>query len=55
MGEPIKVIWADCPANCWDWIGVYRASAADPNGDSYLIWAYTGIHSAGSAGFTVTQ
>jgi hypothetical protein len=48
VGEPIRVIWADGPANRWDWVAVYRASAADPNVDPYLIWAYTGIHSSGT-------
>jgi hypothetical protein len=48
VGEPIRVTWADGPANRWDWVAVYRASAADPNVDPYLIWAYTGIHSSGT-------
>ncbi len=48
VGEPIRVMWTDGPANRWDWVAVYRASAADPNVDRYLIWAYTGIHSSGT-------
>ena len=47
-GEPIGVTWADGPANRWDWLGVYRASAADPKTDGYLIWAYTGLHASGT-------
>ncbi len=47
-GEPIKVSWTNGPANRWDWIGVYKASAADPNVDSYLIWDYTGGHASGT-------
>ncbi len=30
VGQPITVTWDHGPANRWDWIGVYRASAADP-------------------------
>lgn len=47
VGEPIKVAWHDGPANRWDWIGVYRAGAANPNKDNYLVWAYTGLHDSG--------
>jgi hypothetical protein len=47
-GEPIVVSWRNAPANRWDWIGVYKASAADPNTDYYLIWQYTGGASAGT-------
>lgn len=47
-GEPIDVSWAGAPANRWDWLGVYPADAADPERDDYLIWAYTGGHSAGT-------
>jgi len=47
-GEPIEVSWAQAPANRWDWLGVYRANAADPEDDDYLIWAYAGGHSAGT-------
>ena len=47
-GEPITVSWTDGPANRWDWIGVYKASAADPNVDYYLIWDYTGLHASGT-------
>ena len=48
VGEPIEVTWDDGPANRWDWIGVYRAEAADPQQDDYLIWGYTGGHDAGA-------
>jgi endonuclease/exonuclease/phosphatase family metal-dependent hydrolase len=47
-GEPIGVSWASAPANRWDWIGVYRASAADPSTDYYLIWQYTGGAESGT-------
>ena len=47
-GEPIEVSWTDGPANRWDWIGVYEASAADPLKDDYLLWAYTGRHDSGT-------
>lgn len=47
-GDPITVSWTDGPANRWDWIGVYRSGAADPERDSYLVWAYTGGHDAGA-------
>lgn len=47
-GEPITVTWDDGPANRWDWIGFYEASAADPKVDDYLIWAYTGGHESGA-------
>ncbi len=48
VGEPITVSWTDGPANRWDWIGVYKANAADPNVDYYLIWDYTGLHASGT-------
>ena len=48
MGDPITVRWTDGPANRWDWIGVYRADAADPEKDDYLVWGYTGGHDAGA-------
>jgi len=48
VGEPITVSWTDGPANRWDWIGVYKASAADPNVDYYLVWDYTGLHASGT-------
>ncbi|HEX6151581.1 endonuclease/exonuclease/phosphatase family protein [Nocardioides sp.] len=48
VGDPIAVRWTDGPANRWDWIGVYRAGAADPEKDNYLVWAYTGGHDAGA-------
>ena len=46
--EPIEVEWADGPANRWDWLGVYEASASDPNTDDYLAWGYTGGHASGT-------
>jgi len=48
VGRPIKVSWTNGPANRWDWIGVYKAGAADPNVDYYLIWDYTGGHASGT-------
>ena len=48
VGAPVTVSWRDGPANRWDWIGVYRAGAADPAKDDYLVWGYTGGHSAGA-------
>jgi endonuclease/exonuclease/phosphatase family metal-dependent hydrolase len=48
VGEPITVTWGNAPANRWDWIGVYNASAADPSTDYYLIWQYTGGAMAGT-------
>ena len=47
-GEPIEVSWENAPANRWDWLGVYRASAADPSVDYYLIWQYTGGAASGT-------
>jgi hypothetical protein len=48
VGEPIKVRWDDGPANRWDWIGLYRAAAANPHTDDYLLWGYTGGHESGA-------
>lgn len=48
VGEPIVVDWRDAPADRWDWLGVYKASAADPAVDYYLIWQYTGGAMAGT-------
>jgi endonuclease/exonuclease/phosphatase family metal-dependent hydrolase len=48
VGDPITVRWTNGPANRWDWIGVYRAGAADPKTDDYLVWGYTGGHDAGA-------
>ena len=48
VGDPITVSWTNGPANRWDWIGVYRAAAADPETDDYLVWGYTGGHDAGA-------
>ena len=48
VGAPISVRWSDGPANRWDWIGVYRAGAANPKKDDYLVWGYTGAHDAGA-------
>ena len=39
-GRPVGVGWRFAPGNRWDWIGIYRRGA-DPNVDSYLLWAYT--------------
>jgi endonuclease/exonuclease/phosphatase family metal-dependent hydrolase len=47
-GEPIEVDWNDGPANRWDWVGVFTASAPDPGSDDYLIWEYTGRHASGT-------
>jgi endonuclease/exonuclease/phosphatase family metal-dependent hydrolase len=47
-GEPIRVTWADGPANRWDWVAAYRASAANPHKDDYLDWAYTHRHASGT-------
>ncbi|GIK77695.1 MAG: hypothetical protein BroJett022_13850 [Actinomycetes bacterium] len=47
-GEPVEVSWAGAPANRWDWLGVFRAGASDPESDDYLIWGYTGGHAAGT-------
>jgi len=47
-GEPITVTWNDGPANRWDWIGFYEASASDPKRDDYLRWGYTGGHESGA-------
>lgn len=47
-GEPIGVSWTGAPANRWDWLGVFRADAPDPDTDDYLIWAYAGGHAAGT-------
>jgi endonuclease/exonuclease/phosphatase family metal-dependent hydrolase len=48
VGQPIAVRWTDGPANRWDWIGVYRSDADDPDSDDYLLWGYTGGHDAGA-------
>jgi endonuclease/exonuclease/phosphatase family metal-dependent hydrolase len=53
VGQPVRVRWADGPGNRWDWIGVYRAGAADPAKDDYLVWGYTGGHDAGALPPTV--
>jgi endonuclease/exonuclease/phosphatase family metal-dependent hydrolase len=52
-GEPIVVTWKNAPANRWDWIGVYKAGAADPNVDYYLVWQYTGGAGSGTSAGTV--
>jgi endonuclease/exonuclease/phosphatase family metal-dependent hydrolase len=52
-GTAIEVTWDDGPANRWDWIGVYRAEAANPKKDDYLLWGYTGGHDSGSLPPTV--
>jgi hypothetical protein len=48
VGEPVEVSWDDGPANRWDWIGLYRADAANPHKDDYLLWGYTGGHESGA-------
>lgn len=48
LGEPIEVTWSEGPANRWDWLGVFKASASDPANDDYLIWSYSAGHSAGT-------
>ncbi len=48
VGDPVTVTWDDGPANRWDWIGVYRAGASDPEVDDYLLWGYTGGHDSGA-------
>ncbi len=48
VGDPISVRWVEGPANRWDWIGVYRAAADDPEKDDFLVWGYTGGHDAGA-------
>ena len=52
-GEPIIVTWKNAPANRWDWLGVYKAGAADPSVDYYLIWQYTGGAGSGTSAGTV--
>ncbi len=47
-GEPIDVTWTRAPANRWDWLGVFKASAQDPEKDDYLIWQYAAGHAAGT-------
>jgi hypothetical protein len=47
-GQPIEVTWSQGPANRWDWLGVYEASAPNPNTDDYLVWDYADGHSAGT-------
>ena len=51
--EPIVVTWKNAPANRWDWIGVYKKGAADPDVDYYLIWQYTGGAGSGTSAGTV--
>jgi endonuclease/exonuclease/phosphatase family metal-dependent hydrolase len=48
VGEPVEVTWDSGPANRWDWLGVYRASAPNPKKDDYLLWGYTGLHDSGA-------
>jgi endonuclease/exonuclease/phosphatase family metal-dependent hydrolase len=47
-GEPIRVRWVDGPANRWDWLAVYRASASNPRKDDYKLWDYTWRHASGT-------
>ncbi len=53
VGEPIEISWDNGPANRWDWIGVFRAKADNPNKDPYLLWGYTGGHDSGALPPTV--
>ena len=53
-GEPIIVTWQNAPAYRWDWLGVYKKGAADPNVDSYLIWQYTGGAGSGTSAGSVS-
>lgn len=48
VGEPVEVSWDNGPANRWDWIGLFRAGASDPENDDYLLWGYTGGHESGA-------
>jgi endonuclease/exonuclease/phosphatase family metal-dependent hydrolase len=48
VGDPVTVHWANGPANRWDWVGIYRAGAANPEKDNYTVWGYTGGHDAGA-------
>jgi endonuclease/exonuclease/phosphatase family metal-dependent hydrolase len=54
VNEPVTVTWDDGPANRWDWVAVYRAEAADPHKDPYLLWGYTGGHNSGALPPTVS-
>lgn len=47
-GEPIEVSWTNGPANRWDWLGIYKASAADPETDDFPVWTYVDGHDAGT-------
>ena len=47
-GDSIDVSWSAGPANRWDWLGVYEASASNPDSDDYLIWDYAEGHDAGT-------
>ena len=53
VGEPIEINWDNGPANRWDWIGVFRAKADNPDKDPYLLWGYTGGHDSGALPPTV--
>jgi len=46
--EPIELTWDFGPANRWDWLGIYRAGASDPETDDYLVWSYSGGHDSGA-------
>ncbi len=48
VGDPVTLRWTDGPANRWDWVGVFRAVATDPETDDYTVWGYTGGHDAGA-------
>jgi hypothetical protein len=48
-GEAIEVAWSRGPANRWDWLGIFKASAADPETDDFPVWTYADGHDAGTA------
>ncbi len=50
-GETITVNFANGPGNAQDWIGIYPAGQASPDG-SYLLWSYTNGAVSGSVDFT---
>lgn len=59
-GKPIPVRFSAAPGNRWDWIGLYKATAAnvpvdggipDDSGD-YLLYVYTATEIEGTVAFT---
>jgi len=46
VGETISVLWANSPAYCWDWVGVYALDDPDLY-NNYLVFAYTESRSSG--------